>query len=242
MQRKNVFITGGDKGIGYAISTMLSPFYENIIITYNSNIDGAKELSEKYHNISYFQCDLSKKEIIEQVAKEVLSKFGHIDILINNAGYENDATFLKMQPEQWCQVLRINLESIYYFSHFFLQGMITKGWGRIINLTSIAGYTGAFGKSNYSAAKAGIVGFTKSLSLEFGGKGICVNAIAPGAIKTDMLMKIPEKYRTKILENIPSHKFGTTEDVANLVEFLVSDKASYINGQTIHINGGLFSI
>lgn len=120
--------------------------------------------------------------------------------------------------------------------------MVAAGWGRIVNFTSIAGYTGAFGKSNYAAAKAGIVGFTKSLSLEFGSKGICTNAVAPGAIETDMLMRIPERHRVKILENIPSHKFGKVEDVANLVEFLISDKASYINGQTIHINGGSFGI
>ena len=165
-----------------------------------------------------------------------------MDILVNNAGYESDATFLKMQPEQWDSVIRINLESIYYFAHSFLRSMIKNNWGRIVNFTSIAGYTGVYGKSNYAAAKAGIVGFTKSLALEFGGKGITINAIAPGAIETDMLMRIPEKYREKILENIPSHKFGTVQDAAYLVEFLISDKSKYINGQTIHLNGGSYCL
>ncbi|MBO5485250.1 3-oxoacyl-ACP reductase FabG [Phocaeicola sartorii] len=242
MLDKNVFITGGDKGIGRAITSMLAPLYKNVIITYNNNLPGAEELSKQFPNLSYFQCDLADQKSIAGVAEKVLQRYGRIDILINNAGYENDASFLKMSSVQWNSVIRINLESIYYFSHYFLEGMAENAWGRVVNLTSIAGYTGAFGKSNYAAAKAGIVGFTKSLALEFGGKGICVNAVAPGAIATDMLMRIPEKYRKKILEDIPSHRFGRTEEVADLIAFLVSDRASYINGQTIHINGGSFAV
>lgn len=242
MTEKTVFITGGDKGIGKGIAACLAAIYKNVIITYNRNESGAKELADLYPNICYYQCDLEDCSSIETVARHVLQLFGGVDVLINNAGVENDATFLKMEPYQWNQVLSINLSSIYYFSHAFIPSMIQRGWGRIVNFTSIAGYTGAFGKSNYAASKAGIVGFTKSLSLEFAAMGICVNAVAPGAIETDMLMRIPEKYRFKILENIPSHKFGKVEDVANLVEFLISEKASYINGQTIHINGGSFSI
>lgn len=242
MNNKNVFITGGDKGIGRAIALYLAPKSDNVVITYNQNLEGAIEVANIYSNITYIQCDLNDEKSIKNVYQQILNKLGHIDILINNAGYENDATFLKMTSEQWDNVIRINLQSIYHFAHAFLPSMVERGWGKIINFTSIAGYTGAFGKSNYSTAKAGIVGFTKSLAIEFGGKGICVNAIAPGAIETDMLMRIPEKYRLKILENIPSHKFGKVEDVAYLVDFLVSDKASYINGQIIHINGGSFSI
>lgn len=242
MIQKNVFITGGDKGIGRAIAICLATQYNNVIITYNNNEKGARELSERFSNISYYQCNLEDRASTEEVSEKVLDRYTQIDILVNNAGYEDDATFLKMDYEQWERVLNINLNSIFYFAHAFLPSMVAAGWGRIINFTSIAGYTGAFGKSNYAAAKAGIVGFTKSLSIEFGSKGICTNAVAPGAIETDMLMRIPEKYRMKILENIPSHKFGKVEDVANLVEFLISDKASYINGQTIHINGGSFGI
>ena len=242
MIQKNVFITGGDKGIGKAIALRLAAQYCNVIITYNRNKKGACELSERFSNLSYYQCNLEDRANIEEVSEKVLDRYAQIDILVNNAGYEDDATFLKMEHEQWERVLNINLGSIFYFAHAFLPSMVAAGWGRIVNFTSIAGYTGAFGKSNYAAAKAGIVGFTKSLSLEFGCKGICTNAVAPGAIETDMLMRIPERHRVKILENIPSHKFGKVEDVANLVEFLISDKASYINGQTIHINGGSFGI
>lgn len=242
MDKKVVFITGGDKGIGRGIAEYLAPMYEHIVITYNTNINGAKDLEGKFVNVHSFQCDLADKESITSVAKQVLSTFGGVDILINNAGYENDATFLKMESEQWNSVIRINLESIYYFAHEFISKMVDNHWGRIVNFTSIAGYTGVFGKSNYAAAKAGIVGFTKSLALEFGSKGICVNAVAPGAIETDMLMRIPEKYRGKILTNIPSHEFGTVQDAAYLVEFLISDKARYINGQTIHLNGGSYMI
>lgn len=242
MEDKVVFITGGDKGIGRGIATYLAALYKNVIITYNTNEKGARELKESHDNVSIYQCDLSDKDSIKNVADDVISRFGGVDILVNNAGYESDATFLKMQPEQWDSVIRINLESIYYFAHSFLRSMIKNNWGRIVNFTSIAGYTGVYGKSNYAAAKAGIVGFTKSLALEFGGKGITINAIAPGAIETDMLMRIPEKYREKILENIPSHKFGTVQDAAYLVEFLISDKSKYINGQTIHLNGGSYCL
>lgn len=242
MEKKVVFITGGDKGIGRGIAEYLAPLYEHVIITYNTNVKGAKELTDMYGNVCAFQCNLADKELIASVANQVLKQFGGVDILINNAGYENDATFLKMEPEQWYSVIRINLESIYYFAHAFIPKMVDQHWGKVVNFTSIAGYTGVFGKSNYAAAKAGIVGFTKSLALEFGAKGICVNAIAPGAIATDMLMRIPEKYREKILANIPSHEFGTVQDAAYLVEFLISDKARYINGQTIHLNGGSYVI
>lgn len=242
MEEKVVFITGGDKGIGRGIADYLTALYKYVIITYNTNKEGAKSLAELHENVFVYQCDLDDRDSINKVANEVISRFGGVDILINNAGYENDATFMKMQPEQWNSVIRINLESIYYFAHSFLPKMIKNNWGRIINFTSIAGYTGVYGKSNYAAAKAGIVGFTKSLALEFGGKGITVNAIAPGAIETDMLMRIPEKYREKILENIPSHTFGTVQDAAYLVEFLISNKSKYINGQTIHLNGGSYCI
>lgn len=239
---KIVFITGGDKGIGRAIVQKMSNLYQKVIFTYNTNHDGANSLTQEFANTFAFQCDLSDYNQIKELAATVLQKYGRVDVLINNAGYESDALFTKMEEEQWNTVLDINLKSIYYFAHTFAPSMVTNGWGRIINLTSIAAYTGAFGKSNYATAKAGIVGFTKSIAMELAAKGITVNAIAPGAIETDMLMRIPEKYRDKILENIPSKQFGKPSDVAHLAEFLVSENASYINGQIIHINGGSYSI
>ena len=148
MNNKNVFITGGDKGIGRAIAFCLAPKYDNVVITYNRNLTGAIEVANLYSNITYIQCDLNNENSIKNVYQQILKKLGHIDILINNAGYENDATFLKMTSEQWDSVIRINLQSIYHFTHAFLPSMVEEGWGKIINFTSIACYTGAFGKSN----------------------------------------------------------------------------------------------
>ena len=239
---KVVFLTGGDKGIGCAIAKLLASLNYKIIITYNSNEVGAKELIEEYSNITAFQCNLREKSRIKELAQEVLDKFGRVDILINNAGMESDSTILKMQEEQWENVLDVDLNSLFYTTHCFIPSMINNGWGRIINLSSILGYTGVYGGANYAAAKAGVVGFTKSLALELGAKGITVNAIAPGLIETDLLIRMPDKYRDKLREKVPSKRFGVPNDIAYLVEFLVSDKASYINGQTIHVNGGMYAI
>jgi NAD(P)-dependent dehydrogenase (short-subunit alcohol dehydrogenase family) len=238
--KKTVFVTGGDKGIGKAIVEMMADIYEVVIFTYNTNKLGADKIILKLNNTVSFQCDLRDRESLFELSQIVISRFGTIDILINNAGYDHDAIFVKMEENQWDEVIDVNLRSIFTLTNSFATKMIEKKWGRIINLTSIAGFTGAFGKSNYAAAKAGVVGFTKSLAIELGKKGITVNAIAPGAIKTDMLMRIPDKYREKILENIPVGRFGEAEEVADLVEFLASDKAAYITGQTIHLNGGSY--
>jgi NAD(P)-dependent dehydrogenase (short-subunit alcohol dehydrogenase family) len=237
---KTIFLTGGDKGIGKSIVEKMAEIYENVIFTYNSNKTGAEKITSNLTNTHCFQCDLKSRDKTLEVARLVKEKFGSVDILINNAGYDNDAIFKKMEASQWDDVIDINLRSIFNFTNSFVSEMVEKNWGRIINLTSIAGFTGSFGKSNYAAAKAGVVGFTKSLALELGSKGITVNAIAPGAIKTDMLMRIPDKYRVKILENIPMCRFGEVEEVAELAIFLSSDRAAYITGQTIHINGGSY--
>lgn len=235
-----IFITGGSKGLGGAMVERFATNGHTVIFTYNSSGAKAEQLHAKHPSVSAYCCDLRDYHRCEEVAKAVKEHNGNIDVLINNAGYDKDATFSKMDKNTWDDVLGVNLGSIFNFTHFFLPLMIENKWGRIVNLTSIAGFTGAFGKSNYAAAKAGIVGFTKSLAMEVASKGVTVNAIAPGAIETDMLNRIPEKYREKILENIPAKRFGEPEEVADLVEFLVSNKASYITGQTIHINGGSY--
>lgn len=236
----NVFITGGDKGIGRAIIEVLSPISDNIFFTYNSNKNGADEICNLYTNSIAYQCDLRNRISCLHIANDINERTKGIDVLINNAGYDSDSTFIKMKEESWNDVLNINLNSIYNYAQHFIPNMIENKWGRIINITSIAGFKGAFGKSNYSAAKAGVVGFTKSLALELASKGITVNAIAPGAIETDMLFRIPERYRDVILKDIPMNRFGKPKEVADLIAFLISDKASYITGQTIHINGGSY--
>ena len=240
MRKKNVLITGGNKGIGRAIVENLSKNYENVIFTYNSDIESANRVTSNIHNSESFQCNLKEFNAVKALSETIKKKFGHIDILINNAGYDSDSTLLKMNENIWHDVIDINLKSIYYLTKGFLNEMLENNWGRIINISSIAGLTGAFGKSNYSAAKSGIIGFTKSIALETASKNITVNAIAPGAIETSMYHRIPEKYRNNIQQNIPMKRVGQAEEVADLVAFLVSNKASYITGQTIHINGGSY--
>lgn len=237
---KIAFVTGGSKGIGRAIVEKLSGCFDHVIFTYNTDEQSASNIACKINNCTYYQCNVNDYVRSQEVSKLVLDKFDSVDVLINNAGFDNDSTFINMSKSVWDEVIDINLKSVFAFTKFFVPGMIERTHGRIINITSIAGFTGVFGKSNYAAAKAGIVGFTKSLALELASKNITVNAVAPGAIETDMLYRIPEKYRVKILESIPSKKFGKPEDVASLVNFLLSDQASYITGQTIHINGGSY--
>lgn len=238
--KKIVLVTGGDKGIGCAITRRMAEEHGKVVFTYNHNRTGAEELLSERPELACYQCNLRDRRQVKEMTRAIVREHGTIDILINNAGYDNDAIFAKMDEEQWDSVLDINLRALYNVLHPFVEPMKAKNWGRIVNLTSIAGFTGAFGKSNYATAKAGMVGLTKSLAMELGGNGITVNAIAPGAIHTDMLMRIPEKYRARILENIPAKRFGKPDEVADLASFLVSDHATYINGQTIHINGGSY--
>jgi len=237
---KIALVTGGDKGIGEAIVKQLVNEVDAVLFTYNSNQEGANRLEKRYSNCKAFRCDLNEFSSIEKIADQILDQFSVVDILVNNAGYDNDHTLLKMNADEWNSVLDINLKSIYYFAHKLVGSMCNHGWGRIVNVSSIAAFTGAFGKSNYSAAKAGIIGFTKSLALELASKCITVNAIAPGAIDTDMYKRIPEKYRKEIESNVPMHRIGQPEEVAELVSFLVGEKSGYITGQTIHINGGTY--
>lgn len=237
---KIVFITGGSKGIGKALIGILAPSYYKIIFTYQTDKNSADTITGTYDNCVSYQCDLLDYERCEYIANQVLSEYGSIDILINNAGRESDSLFEKMTKESWDDVIDVNLKSIFNFTHHFIPGMIDREWGRIINFSSIAGFTGAWGKSNYAAAKAGVVGFSKSLALELASKGITVNIIAPGAIDTDMLRRIPDKYLDNVLNNIPMKRFGQPSEVAQVVDFLISDKAAYISGQTFHINGGSF--
>lgn len=239
---KNVFITGGDKGIGRAIAEVLAVSAEHVFITYCQNKNGADDLMQKHQNIIAYQCNLLDVHAIEKVADGIESEFGFVDVLVNNAGMEDNATLMNMTSDQWNHVIGVDMNSLFYVTKCFLPNMLEKRWGRIINISSILGYTGVYGGVNYATAKAGVVGFTKSLAKELGAKGITVNAIAPGIIDTDLLKRMPEKYRNKLLDMIPSHQVGSVNDVAYLAEFLASDKANYINGQTIHVNGGMYGL
>ena len=240
MKNRIAFITGGNKGIGRSTVIKLSKELKYVYFTYNSDVESAKEVSKLCPNSIAIHCNLGDTNKIQEIANNIISNDVIIDILINNAGYDNDSTFLKMNVEAWNEVIDINLKSVFHFTKYFLGGMIDNQWGRIINISSIAAATGAYGKSNYSAAKAGLLGFTKSLALEMASKNITVNAISPGAIDTDMFNRIPEKYREAIIKNIPMKRLGEPIEVANLIKFLVSDESSYITGQNIHVNGGSY--
>lgn len=233
-------VTGGDKGIGRGIVETLSRKKYNVIFTYLSNIEGARSLTEKYPNAISIQCDLSNNNSIQSVIDFVYSKVDRIDILINNVGVDQDGLFIKMDFQRWSEVINTNLVQIYHLTHAILSPMVANNWGRIINLSSIGAFQDSFGKSNYAAAKAGILGFTKALALEVADKGVTVNAICPGAFATSMFERIPERYRDTIKSRIPMKRLGNPKEVGYLVEFIVSDKASYITGQTIHINGGWY--
>lgn len=240
MKNRIAFVTGGNKGIGRSIVFKLAEQMKYVYFTFNTDLNSANEVTKMCSNSTAIHCNLKDINEIKKVAGYISKKDVVVDILINNAGYDNDSTFLKMSVESWDEVIDINLKSVFHFTKHFLNGMISNGWGRIINISSIAASTGAFGKSNYSAAKAGLLGFTKSLALELASKNITVNAVSPGAINTNMFNRIPEKYREAIIKNIPMKRLGEPIEVANLIKFLVSDESSYITGQNIHVNGGSY--
>ena len=234
---KKVLITGATGGIGEAICSLLIKNYEVYVM--GRSEEKVKELCKKYETISdHFLCNLSNLDEVKNIADEIVKTLD-IDILINNAGITNDALFLRMDIEKWKSVIDTNLSSNFILTNAFSKNMIKKKWGRIINITSIVGHTGNFGQSNYSASKAGIIGMSKSIALELAKRNITVNCISPGFIDTSMTSVLSDKQRESLLEKIPMGEIGSTEDVANCVEFLASDKSRYITGQTIHVNGGL---
>ena len=242
LKGKTALITGASRGIGKAIALALAKEGCNIIINdIEPAMEEAKktveEIKELGVNSEAFAADVSKYEDVEKMVNALKEKFPKIDILINNAGITKDRTLKKMTKEEWYDVINVNLNSIYNVTHLVLP-LIPEG-GRIISLSSIAGLGGNFGQTNYSATKAGIVGFTKSLSKELGKHKITVNAIAPGFIKSKMTEKIPVMMLEQIMELIPMKEMGLPEDVADLAVFLASDQSRYITGQVIRLDGGL---
>lgn len=233
-EKKIVFITGGSRGIGYAIA---KAFHDQgaIVIGTATTEAGAKHIPG--HGIVLNVCDALA---VEKAFEEIQTKFGAPNILINNAGITEDNLMLRMKPEQWDRVIDTNLNAVYRTTKACLRHMMKARWGRIINITSVVGVTGNPGQANYCAAKAGMIGFTKAVAAEMAGVGITANAVAPGFIQTDMTDKLDEKQREAILSQIPAKKMGNVTDIANAVLFLASDAATYITGQTLHINGGMY--
>ena len=236
---KNVLITGATGGIGSAI---LDIFYNNgfNIIASGTNEDKLNKLQDKYsERIIMIKCDLSDESQINHLVSQAQSSCDGIDILINNAGITKDNVFLRMQKDQWDDVLNVNLNSNFLLTKLVIKGMIKKRWGRIVNITSVVAKMGNAGQANYVASKSAIEGFSRSLAQEVASRNITINCVAPGFVDTDILSTIePEKLKD-MTKNIPVGRIGTPEDVSNAVFFLSSEESSYITGQVIHVNGGL---
>jgi 3-oxoacyl-[acyl-carrier protein] reductase len=242
---KLVLVTGASRGIGKAIALTLGGAGATIIGTATTE-SGADNISKVFAEKNIFgkgmKLNVTDNEQISDLVKTVNEDFGSIDILINNAGITRDNILLRMREDEWEDIIDTNLSSIYKMSKSVLRGMIKNRSGRIISITSVVGAMGNAGQSNYAAAKAGMIGFTKSLAREVGVRDITVNAVAPGFIETDMTDSLPDKQKEILTAQIPMGRLGTADEVAKVVLFLAGEGGSYITGQTLHVNGGMYSI
>ena len=240
LENKKVIITGATGGIGNAITDFFCKQKSTILAT-GTNQQKLNVLKEKYNKINIKNFDISKHDNIENFVNEVSDILsGGPDILINNAGITKDNLSLRMNMQDWQNVINLNLTSTFLLCKYTLKKMIKNKYGKIINITSVVGHTGNVGQANYTASKSGIIGFSKSLALEYAKKNININCVSPGFIETNMTSKIDEKFKEQIISKIPSNKLGKPEDVANVVGFLSSDLSNYINGETLHVNGGMY--
>ena len=244
LKGKACLVTGGSRGIGRAIALELGRNCASVAVGYANNKEAAEEVVAKIvasgGQAYAFGGDVQDPASIEASVAGVVERFGKIDVLVNNAGITRDRSLAKMSPDEWDAVLQTNLSSVFHLTARVLPHMVGAGYGRIVNISSVIGVHGNFGQSNYAAAKAGIIGFTKSAALEVARKGITVNAIAPGFIETEMIAAMPEEVRATILTKIPMGRFGRPEEIAQLVVFLVAH-GDYITGQAIEINGGMYT-
>ena len=236
-------ITGGMGGLGEAVCIKLAELGDKVITTYSPSNKTAHEWLRKMNDMGYgfkaYPCDVSDYDSCKACVEQIVAENGPIDVLINNAGITRDMTFKKMTKADWDAVIHTNLDSVFNMTKQVLDGMVERGWGRVINISSVNATKGAFGQTNYSAAKAGMHGFTKALALEVAKKGVTVNTISPGYIGTKMVMAIPEEVlESKILPQIPLSRLGRPEEVAGLVAYLASEEAAFISGGNISINGG----
>lgn len=235
-------VTGASRGIGNAIAIELAMRGHTVIGTGTSTA-GAEKVTNDLRTAGAegrgAVLEVNDPEQVESVIKDITDEFGPINVLVNNAGVTEDNLLMRMKPSQWERTLNTNLASVFALTKLCLKGMTKARYGRIINLSSVVGATGNAGQTNYAASKAGLIGFTKSLALEIASRGITVNAVAPGFIDTDMTSALGEDQRAKLLEAIPLARLGRADDISKAVAFLVSDDASYITGQVLHVNGGM---
>ena len=240
LKNKKVIITGATGGIGNSILNSFVEHKARVLAT-GTNEEKLKSLKSTYSDIHTKKFDISKHDDIETFIEETIDILGgNPDILINNAGITRDNLSLRMSKKEWDEVLNLNLTSTFLLCKFTLKKMIKNKFGKIVNVTSVVGHTGNVGQANYAASKSGIIGFSKSLALEYAKKNININCVSPGFIQTEMTNKIDPKYKELIVSKIPSNRLGSTKDVANVVIFLSSDLANYITGETIHVNGGMY--
>ena len=240
LKNKNIIVTGASGGIGNSIVEKLHDNGANILAT-GTRIEKLKELKEKFKSINILKFDISQHEKIEEFINNATAELGgSLDGIVNNAGITKDNLAIRMSLEEWTKVLDINLTSTFLMSKYSIKKMLKNKSGKIINITSVVGHTGNVGQANYTASKAGIIAMSKSLAIEYAKKNINVNCISPGFISTAMTDQIDEKIKETIIAKIPSNRLGKPEDIANVVVFLSSIESNYINGETIHVNGGMY--
>ena len=240
LKNKNIIVTGASGGIGNSIVERLNQNGANILAT-GTRSEKLAELKEKFGNIKILKFDISEHGKIEEFIENATNELGgSLDCMVNNAGITKDNLALRMSLEEWSKVININLTSTFLMCKYSIKKMLKNKSGKIINITSVVGHTGNVGQENYTASKAGIVAMSKSLAIDYAKKNITVNCISPGFISTTMTDQIDEKFKEAIIAKIPSNRLGKPEDIANAVNFLSSNQSDYINGETIHVNGGMY--
>ena len=240
LNNKNIIVTGASGGIGNSIIEKLNEKGANILAS-GTKLEKLEELRSKFDKIKILRFDISQGTKIEEFIENATDQLGgNLDCIVNNAGVTQDNLAIRMSIEEWKKVIDINLTSTFLMCKFAIKKMLKNKKGKIINITSVVGHTGNLGQTNYTASKAGVVAMSKSLAMEYAKKNINVNCISPGFIKTAMTDKIDEKFKENIISKIPSAKLGNPEDIANSVLFLASDSSDYINGETLHVNGGMY--
>jgi 3-oxoacyl-[acyl-carrier protein] reductase len=239
LENKNIIVTGASGGIGNSIVEKLNECGANVLAS-GTRLEKLEELKNKFNRIKILKFDISQSDKIEEFIDNAANELGGLDCIVNNAGITQDNLAIRMSIEEWKKVIDINLTSTFLMSKFAIKKMLKNKKGKIINITSVVGHTGNLGQANYTASKAGLVAMSKSLAIEYAKKNINVNCISPGFIKTAMTDKIDEKFKEVIVSKIPSARLGEPEDIANAVLFLASDNSNYINGETLHVNGGMY--
>jgi 3-oxoacyl-[acyl-carrier protein] reductase len=238
-KNKKILVTGASGGIGSEIVKKFASLGGDVLGT-GTKAEKLDLIKKQYQSIKVKKFDISEHSRIEEFIDDVALELGGLDVLINNAGTNVDNLSLRMKEEEWKKVIDINLTSTFLLTKHAIKKMLRNKFGRVVNITSVVGHTGNLGQSNYAAAKSGIIGMSKSLALEYAKKNITINCVSPGFIVSDMTMNIAEKVRLYLTSRIPMGKLGTGEDVSNCVAFLSSDQASYITGETLHVNGGMY--